>query len=109
MKIIIYKREDKILGFKIEGHANYADHGEDIVCSAVSVLAQTAIVAIDELTTIKSFDYKVESGDTYIKVPYHLMDDKAEVIFETFKIGVKGVKQSYKEYIELIEEVEEDD
>ena len=39
-----------MIGFHVEGHAGYADYGQDIVCSAVSVLVINCINSIDELT-----------------------------------------------------------
>lgn len=44
MKITI--TENSIL---VEGHANYADHGEDIVCAAVSAILYTAQLGLVEV------------------------------------------------------------
>ena len=42
--------EQRYNGLTIDGHANFAEQGKDIVCAAVSVLAQTLIASIEELT-----------------------------------------------------------
>lgn len=31
---------------KAEGHANYAEHGKDIVCASVSTVLQTAVLGL---------------------------------------------------------------
>ena len=45
----------------IKGHAGYADAGNDIVCAAVSALAQTLIRSIEDLTETK-IEYDISSG-----------------------------------------------
>ena len=35
-----FTRQEKLYGFKISGHAGYADKGEDIVCASVSSAVQ---------------------------------------------------------------------
>ena len=34
----------------IEGHADYAEHGKDIVCSAVSAVLQTAQLGLKQIS-----------------------------------------------------------
>ena len=38
--------------YTVEGHANYGEYGEDIVCSAVSILAQTTLISMVEVCGI---------------------------------------------------------
>lgn len=33
----------------INGHANYAEHGQDIVCAGVSAIIQSAILGLEEI------------------------------------------------------------
>ena len=33
-------------GFDIEGHANYAEHGKDVVCASVSTILQLAQIGL---------------------------------------------------------------
>ena len=37
-----------VVGFEVSGHAEYADPGMDIVCSAVSALTITVINSVEE-------------------------------------------------------------
>ena len=37
--ITVYCKDNTYTGFRIEGHAGYADEGEDIICAGISVLA----------------------------------------------------------------------
>ena len=40
-------KKEKRLGFAIKGHANFDQHGYDIVCAAVSILSYTAVNTLD--------------------------------------------------------------
>src|SRR5690606_37407275 len=35
-----------VTAFTVRGHADYAEHGRDLVCAAVSVLTQTAVMGL---------------------------------------------------------------
>ena len=48
-------------GIKVTGHAGYAEEGKDIVCAAVSVLAQNLIQSIEALTG-DEIKYRIEPG-----------------------------------------------
>jgi uncharacterized protein YsxB (DUF464 family) len=42
---------ESVTGFRTEGHAGYAEYGNDIICAAVSILVMTTINSIEELTS----------------------------------------------------------
>ncbi len=43
------KKSDEYLSFEVDGHAEYADPGEDIVCAGVSAIAFMGINALLEV------------------------------------------------------------
>ncbi len=56
-----------LVGFVIEGHAGYADRGEDIVCSAVSSAAYMTANTITEILKADT-EVAVEDGMMFVKV-----------------------------------------
>ena len=60
-------KEGFILGFEIYGHSGYADHGEDIVCSAVSSAAYLVANTLTDIMRI-SADVKVDDSLGYMKL-----------------------------------------
>ena len=48
-------------GMTIEGHAGYADAGQDIVCAGVSAIVQTLIQSVEDLT-VDTIDYTMQPG-----------------------------------------------
>ena len=83
------------------GHANYAEHGKDIVCSAVSTLTQTLIASLEELTK-DALSYKAEAGNVNIVFEKDLSED-AHLLIKSFFIGVSGVAAAYPKYFKLSE------
>ena len=91
--------------FSISGHAGFGEHGEDIVCSAVSAVAYTAIGALDHLAGVRNYSEK----DGYMKcsIPLDVPQDrkfKAQVILDAMAIGLKQIEDSYKKYVSVVDE-----
>ncbi|MDF2839433.1 MAG: hypothetical protein K0Q99_204 [Clostridia bacterium] len=102
VKIEINRDKAKnITDFKLDGHAGAAKSGEDIVCSAVSVLAQTAVQG---LKMVADIDIKYEIRDGYLscRLPMELTEKQrlmSTAILETMYVGLKNIEQSYKKHI----------
>lgn len=107
------KNNDEYLSFEVEGHAEFADPGEDIVCAGVSAIAFMGINALTEVAKVPEPIYEVgDDGYAYCEIPADLTRDqweKSQTIFETVFVGFHGIELTYSEYIKiLIEEVHPD-
>ena len=87
-------------GLTIDGHANFAEQGKDIVCAAVSVLAQTLIASIEELTDddVRSV---IEHG--HIELNYRKLSETSRVLIDSFFIGCRMLESEYPECVTLAE------
>ena len=85
-------------GISVKGHANYAEPGKDIVCAAVSVLAQNLIQSIEELTPDK-IKYSIQPGRVCIE--YRNLSEKAKSLFGSFFIGIRMVIEDYPENVRM--------
>lgn len=83
-------------GLSIRGHAHYAEIGKDIVCAAVSTLAQTLIYSIDELTADK-IEYVSKPGTVEIK--YRDLSKDAQLLINSFFVGVNMIADNYPAYV----------
>lgn len=109
IKIEIYKNAlGNIFKYLVEGHAGYAESGNDIVCAAVSMLTQTTLIALNEVAEIdeKYIEYKIdeEKGILEVSIPKDLPNEKlniANTILKTMEVGVKALIDSYPKYITL--------
>lgn len=109
IKIEIYKDiVGNIFKYSVEGHAGYSTKGNDIVCSAVSMLAQTTLIALNKVGKIdeESIDYSIdeEKGILKVAIPRDLSNEQlntTNTILKTMEVGIKAVIDSYPEYITL--------
>ncbi len=96
---------ETVKGFSVRGHAGYKPRGEDIVCAAVSMLAQTALLGLNRY--IKSgLKYYIddEAGVLKCTLPDRLSGTKAiraEAILETTITGLKNLQKNYSQHIRV--------
>ena len=102
IKIKIFRQSDgKISGFSVTGHAGTAEYGQDIVCAAVSALAQTALLGVGKHLHRK-LEYKVASGDLYMKLKDE-PDDLTEAILETMILGFLEIENINPQSVRISE------
>ena len=65
--VTFYKSSDVFYGFKEEGHAGFAEEGNDIVCSALSAMTMLVINAI-EVGYDSSVDYMIDDNSASIEL-----------------------------------------
>jgi uncharacterized protein YsxB (DUF464 family) len=88
-------------GFHVKGHANYGEAGNDIVCSAISTLAQTAIVAVGDFQYIETV---VEKGNLSLKIPGKATTLVADVILNAIYKGFREVARAFPDNVQIKEE-----
>ncbi len=66
---------------RVNGHANYADPGKDIVCSAVSALIQTLGYSLEDLTS-DEITYSFDSGKALIE--YRNLSEQVKLLVDYF-------------------------
>jgi len=92
---------ENLQGFCVTGHAGYADHGQDIVCAAVSALAQTAILALRRLTEA-DIDVQVQEGCLECKVEeVHQHGCEVRLILESMRLGIEEIASNYSEFVRI--------
>lgn len=102
IRVTVYKNPNKeYIGFKTEGHAEYADSGQDIVCSAVSVLVINTINSIDAFTTDQCVvEQEQESGVIECKFSTTI-SEQSNLLLDSMVLGLQGIQKNYKSYIEI--------
>ncbi|MBQ3796178.1 MAG: ribosomal-processing cysteine protease Prp [Butyrivibrio sp.] len=93
--ITITTSNDKYKRIECKGHAGFAEYGNDIVCSAISVLMINLINSIESLTEDKPLVFQDEKKGilrlSFDKDPSH----DAEVLLRSFEIGVESIFREY--------------
>lgn len=103
IKVIKYINEKNIIvGFKCSGHADYAEEGQDIICSAVSSLVINTVNSIEEYTS-DSFDFKEDEEFGLIDFVIHsATSNESELLLKSLFLGLQGILDAYGEqYISI--------
>ncbi len=99
----------EIVAFEVKGHSNYAEHGQDIVCSGISAIAQTAVLGLTHYLPHPP-KLQVEAGYLSCSLPKDLTPaekGRAEVILQTMTLGMEQIAQSYPKNLRLVRQVVE--
>lgn len=86
----------------ITGHAGQAEKGEDIVCSAVSMLFYTLADSLNKSETMlkKHPIIKMEDGNGHIKCrPKKEYEGNIALIYWTILNGLELLAEEYKEFV----------
>ena len=97
---IVIKKNHSYYSFECNGHSGYAKRGQDIVCSAVSMLTTNTINSIEKLTDC---DFKGESADgrLYWEFPDGCTKD-ASLLMDSMILGLEAVSDEYgKKFLTL--------
>ncbi|WP_242843810.1 MULTISPECIES: ribosomal-processing cysteine protease Prp [Clostridia] len=83
----------------VTGHAGYGAPGSDIVCAGVSVLFQTMLRAIQDVTPDR-IDYKIAPGEA--EMTYAILSDRGVAIVDAFFTGIVMMAEEYPENVQII-------
>ncbi len=109
IKVKIFRdRNNYIKKYTISGHANFDEHGKDIVCAAISVLAQTTLLSLVEVCGLKeeSIEFQIDDkiGFLDVNLPRNIENEiieKTQIVLNTLVVGINSVIESYPKYVTL--------
>ncbi|MDW0109628.1 ribosomal-processing cysteine protease Prp [Sporosarcina aquimarina] len=92
----------RISSFEMSGHADYAEHGKDLVCAAASAVSFGAVNAVITLTGITPAITQGEAGG-YLKVVLPETDDDhdQQLIVRAMIVSMQTIEQDYSKFIKI--------
>ena len=104
-KVKISKKNNEIFEVECDGHTNYGEKGEDIVCASLSSVVQTAVLGLLVVAGLE-VDMKRDDEKGYLKftLPEKLSEiqkTQANAILDTMLCGISDLNESFSDYIEL--------
>lgn len=97
----------QILAFTISGHAGYADHGQDIVCAAVTAISFGTVNAIEQVVNVMlEVEMEEEGGFLHCVVPEHLdssTQEKVQLLLEAMIVALDSATEDYKSFVNITE------
>ncbi|HON33386.1 MAG TPA: ribosomal-processing cysteine protease Prp [Synergistales bacterium] len=105
-----FRRKGTLCGLEIAGHTGYAESGSDIVCAALSTLAQTLETGLTGILGMGTVSSRVDKEQGFMSLSWRGSDDpRARFLSETIVKMLRSVEQNYPSYVRYTEvEVDED-
>lgn len=88
------RRNGKLCGFSVSGHAGYAAHGEDIVCASVTSAVQLTANGITETAGVPA-TVTAEENRISLILPEPCDHPSAYVLLEALKLHLELLSQDY--------------
>ena len=85
-------------GITVNGHANYAETGKDIVCAGMTALTQTLIRALEGLTR-DEIECEISPGRADIH--YGNLSEEGKLLVDSFFIGVCSIADEFPDYVRI--------
>ncbi|MBS4208969.1 ribosomal-processing cysteine protease Prp [Bacillus sp. FJAT-50079] len=101
---VVRKADGTITSFTMRGHADYAEHGQDIVCAGASAVAFGSINALFALTEVEPVIEQSEGGYLTCTIPDDLSDEsfeKAQLLLEGMIVSLQTIERDYQKYIRV--------
>ncbi|MBD5136450.1 MAG: ribosomal-processing cysteine protease Prp [Lachnospiraceae bacterium] len=91
IKVTVFSDKQEIKGFEVCGHAGFSESGNDIICAAVSVLAQNTANSIEEFT---HDDFETELDEDIGRLKLMLTDNvssESQLLMKSFELGINSI------------------
>ncbi|MBQ9673991.1 MAG: ribosomal-processing cysteine protease Prp [Ruminococcus sp.] len=99
-EIVFFTDDDILTGFSLNGHSDYAQQGEDIVCAAISSATYMTVNTITDVLMIKPV--LLNEADAVMQIQLNSKDAQdAESILKGFKLHIENLAEQYGDYIKL--------
>lgn len=96
IRVIVSYREGKIVSIVASGHAEFADHGKDLVCAGVSSIITGSANALYEMCSLE--DMVISNKQCVLNSDG---SDKALHILETTYYQLKTMEDRYSKFIHI--------
>lgn len=107
LRVLWMEKEGEITGFHIQGHAGDAEEGENIVCAAVSAIAQCTAMGIMDVAGVQPKAIVMADGDMLFALPEELTGEQRRSVFvlmQTMRIGLDSIALDNRDIIEIVTE-----
>lgn len=101
IRVKVLRKNGQYRKFMIDGHAGYAEAGEDIVCAAVSVLVINTVNSIEKFTE-DAFSCDIRDGMIRSWEFTEEVSKETELLMNALMLGLSEVQKSYgKQYLTI--------
>ncbi|MBT2574242.1 ribosomal-processing cysteine protease Prp [Bacillus sp. ISL-51] len=99
------RTEEGVLSFEMTGHADFAEHGRDLVCAAVTAVVFGAVNAVIALAPLEPIlDIGQDGGYFYFEFPEAADQEafqKAQLLIEGMIVSLETIERDYNDHLRL--------
>lgn len=97
---ILRDREKLVKGIEINGHAGYAEYGQDVICAAVSALALNMANSVETFTDDSFEGSAAEDGGSFTFSFSGKISPESQLLMKSLILGLESIRDDYgAEYI----------
>lgn len=104
IRVTLGEQNGLIEAFWVEGHANTAPKGRDIVCAAVSAIVQTTLLGIEKVAGGPKA-HTLQSGDVHWELSVDPncedFDEVGYGILRTMQIGLETIARQHPKIVQV--------
>ncbi len=89
-----------LVGFRIRGHAGFAEYGQDIVCAGASAIAQAAVLGLKD-TLGSSVSFQREPGFLEVHISQESCGTASQAILRALELGLLSISREYSGYVDV--------
>ncbi|MDO5374586.1 ribosomal-processing cysteine protease Prp [Staphylococcus rostri] len=98
---ITLNEEGRVTDVVMDGHADFAEHGQDIVCAGASAVVFGSVNAIMGLTAERpDIDYSDDGGYFHVR-SVDTNNEQAQLILQAMLISLQTIEDEYSDFIKL--------
>lgn|SRR5690606_810742 len=107
--VTVFRSSDRrIRRVVVEGHAGYADPGEDIVCAAVSGITLGLVNSTERLLGVRVHQSTDREGKVDCRVPEAVspeLTDRIQLLMEAMVTSLAMVAEEYPDFVRLSDSI----
>lgn len=102
IQIVIERTREQgpIVGYTVDGHANYDESGKDIVCAGVSAVVIGTVNALESLLQVKC-EHVMDHGKLHVSIAEAADNEKAQLILESMVVMLQSIFAEYGSYMKF--------
>ena len=95
MTTVTYFEENNEISIEVKGHCGYGVEGSDIVCSAISMLAQTLLAYLN--ADSEDFKYSIKTGNVWA----YAKGDNVRKALDVIMCGYHLLSENYPDNVRI--------
>lgn len=101
IEVHVKREHDHIISFTMNGHADFAERGSDLVCAGASSIAFGMVNAISEMKEVEPIIEESEGYLHYVVPTEWINDSTTQTLLTGMEYQLRSLAYSYPDHIKI--------